>query len=304
MTLHNQKGGFLRTWQTELLFALPIVAFVFYLFYLWYAVLDRYFIFLYYHNMGPRFDTTPFGAVTSSRYWMSGLVDAGAVMVPYIALNFVLGRLVKSYRAPVWWRLWLLCAIPLLVAIPALVMTVNDPVLPLANAVQVTLAVLVGLALALLPGKIAAEKPRTLVWLMVDGLAPAILLLSLIRIDSIGDWLARGRVSFMYYSGALVAAGLALLAVNTVVCWWRRIQPPDTAAWLASGFSIAYLLMPLCHYLFAGGSNRAIHFAYITDSANFFANNALIQIGIWGSVALPALGVTRLRQQLVLRRAH
>lgn len=302
MALHNQKGVFLRAWQTELLFAIPAVALVFHLFYRWFAVLDRYFIFLYFHDMGPGFDTTPFGPVTSSRYWMAGLVAAGTVMVPYVTINLVLGRLFKSFRAPVWWRLWLLCAIPLLIAIPALVMTVNDPGLPLSNAVQVTLATLVGLALALLPGRMAAEKPRTLVWLMVDGLAPAILLLSLIRIDSVSDWLARERVSLVVYMIILCLIGLALLVVTTAFCWWLRIHPPDAATWLAAGFSIAYLLLPLCHYLFAGGSNGAIHFAYITDSANFFVHNGLAQIGIWGAVGLFALGLTRLRKWLVRRR--
>jgi hypothetical protein len=87
-----------KAWQAELFFAVPIVAFVIYLFYTWFAVLDRYFIFLYFHVMGPRFDTTPFGWVTASRYWMSGLVASGAVMVPYIAINFVLGRVVKTFR--------------------------------------------------------------------------------------------------------------------------------------------------------------------------------------------------------------
>ena len=81
----------LRAWQVELFFAVPIVAFVISLFYTWFAVLDRYFIFLYHHNMGPGFDTTPFGWVTASHYWMSGLVAGGAVMVPYMAINPVLG---------------------------------------------------------------------------------------------------------------------------------------------------------------------------------------------------------------------
>ena len=89
-----------KTWQTELLFAVPIVAFVIYLFHTWFAVLDRYFIFLYFHNMGPEFDTTPFGRVTAGRYRMSGLVASGAVMVSYITVNFMLGRVIKKFRAP------------------------------------------------------------------------------------------------------------------------------------------------------------------------------------------------------------
>ena len=127
-----------KAWQVELLFAAPIVAFVIYLFYTWFAVLDRYLIFLYFHDMGPGFDTTPFGRVTASRYWMSGLVASGAVMIPYLGINLVLGRAVRTFRAPEWRRLWLLCAVPLSIAIPAIVMTANDPVLPPIHAAQVT----------------------------------------------------------------------------------------------------------------------------------------------------------------------
>src|SRR5690606_2084434 len=133
-------------WRVEIAFALPIVALVTYLIYTWFAVSARYFIFLYFHEMGAGFDTTPFGAVPASRYWVSGLVPRGAVVLLYLAANFVLGRLLRADRAPVWWRAWLLAAVPLLVIIPAMVMTVNDPVLPLANAAQLTPATLAGLA--------------------------------------------------------------------------------------------------------------------------------------------------------------
>jgi hypothetical protein len=122
-----------KAWQRTLPFATGIVTLVSYLFYVWYAVADRYFIFLYFHEMGLGFDTTPFGWVTAGRYWMAGLVAGGAVQVCYLATNLVLGRLTPAYQAPVWWRVWLLSAIPSTLILPALTMTVNDPVLPLSN---------------------------------------------------------------------------------------------------------------------------------------------------------------------------
>jgi hypothetical protein len=88
-----------RTWRVELLFALPIVAWVTYLFYTWFAVRDRYFIFLYFHDMGAGFDTTPFGRVTASRYWMSGLVAAGAVWVAVALVAVGVTRLRRRLRA-------------------------------------------------------------------------------------------------------------------------------------------------------------------------------------------------------------
>jgi hypothetical protein len=64
----------LKAWLLELCFAVPIVAFVIYVFYTWFAVRNRHLILLYSPDIGPGFDTTPFGWVTASRYWMSGLV--------------------------------------------------------------------------------------------------------------------------------------------------------------------------------------------------------------------------------------
>lgn len=289
-------------WPRAVLFAGPIVAFVVYLFYTWFAVNDRYLIFLYYHDMGPGFDTTPFGWVTASRYWMSGLVAAGAVAVGYSTVNVVLGRLFQGYRSPEWWRLWALCAVPLAIAVPALVMTVNDPVLPLANALQVTLVALSGLALALMPGRWAAERPLDLAWLLVDGLALATLLLILPGIGRLSTWLARGSAVYVYRLVFVLAGGLGLLALVTILRWWRRTEIPRAGSWFASGLIVAYLLFPLYHHLFWSNDNLSWndpgYFVYISDADNYFSRNWLLQTAIWAFVALLALGLTRLRQRL------
>ena len=44
--------------------------------YYWFAVANRYVIFLHAH-----LDATPFDDVTRSRYWIAGLVASGIVMV-------------------------------------------------------------------------------------------------------------------------------------------------------------------------------------------------------------------------------
>ncbi len=284
----------------ELLFAVPIVALVMYLFYTWFAVLDRYFIFLYFHNMGAGFDTTPFGWVTASRYWMSGLVASGAVMVPYIAVNFVLGRVVKTFRAPAWWRLWILCAIPLLIAISAIVMTVNDPVLPLSNAAQVTAVTLIGLALAVMLGQVAAKRPLAYILLMIDGFALACLLSSLVRFEYYPRWLARGNTGVIYRHLAVVTVGIVLLIIMTAFYYfWRRAAIPSALAWFIAGLDIVYLFLPLYHHLCwckdYGSWTDPDYFAYIPDADNYFARSALFQIGVWIAVALIALGLTRLR---------
>jgi hypothetical protein len=302
-----RHGTGFRAWQGALLFAIPMVAFIIFLFYTWFAVLDRYFIFLYFHDMGPGFDTTPFGWVTASRYWMSGLVAAGAVMVPYMAIHFVLGRVLKTFRSPEWWRVWILCAVPLSMAIPAIVMTVNDPVLPLANAAQVTAATLLGLALAVVLGQVAANRPLAYILLMLDGFALACLLIALPSFEDYPRWLARGSTTYIYRHLAMVTACVVLLMIMTGGYYaWRRAEIPDPILWFIAGLDISYLFLPLYHHLFwckdDGSWTDPDYFAYISDADNYFARSPLVQIGVWIAVALVVLGLTRLRLWLFGQR--
>jgi hypothetical protein len=296
-----------RGWLVELLFAVPIVAGVIGLFYTWYAVRDRYFIFLYYHDMGPGFDTGPFGWVTTGRYRMSALVASGAVMVLYLGIHLVLGRALKRFRAPVWWRVWVLCAIPLTVAVPAIVMTVNEPVLPLALAVQVAAVMLVGLALAVWLGRLAAERPLAFTLALIDGGAVAALLVFLTAFERYTAWLARGSRAYILVHLVSVGAGMALLAAMTVVyVLWRRAPMPGAQTMLVAGLDIGYLLMPLVHHLFfSADRGRWLdpgYTPYLTSADNYFARSAWVQLGTWLVVALIALGVYRLRVLLLERR--
>ena len=137
----RQTVTLLSGWTSAALYAAPVSAAVLGLFYYWFAVADRYSVFLYEH-----LGATPFDATTSSRYWMCGLVAAGIVMLIYISVNWVLGRIARrrdeAYRPPSWHRVWLACAIPLIVGIPAITMTFNQPVLPLSLALACAMATL------------------------------------------------------------------------------------------------------------------------------------------------------------------
>ena len=83
-----------RSWRRALLHALPLTLLVLGLFFYWFAVADRCAIFLYGH-----LNATPFDRSTSSRYWMSGLVAAGAVLVVYTLTNWLMGRLAVRLKA-------------------------------------------------------------------------------------------------------------------------------------------------------------------------------------------------------------
>jgi len=288
-----------ETWRAAWLHALPVTASVIYLFYYWFAVADRYIVFLYYHNMRPRIpDTSPFGDVTSSRYWMAGLVASGMVMVTYTATSWLLGRLVARYRPPAWWQVWTWCAVPLLVGIPAITMSVNRPTLPALNAAQTTLVTLIGLALALMPGRLAAECPRTLIWLACDGSAPALVLLR-------GPWyFPLVKVGWSPDAARLVTpwisfvVGMVWLLLMTVLRVWRRTPIPGAAAVLASGLCLAYPLMILVHHVVGTDG-----YWYVSNSSNFFEDDAR-QIALWLAAAVMAMSITGLRKRLAARRVN
>ncbi len=247
--------------------------------------------------MGSLFpDTSPFSAVTRSRYWMAGLVASGTVLTLYTLVSWLLGRLMAHYGPPAWWRMWALCAAPLLIGIPLITMTVNQPTLPLWNALQVTLVTLAGLALGLMPGKIAATRPTNCLLLAFDGGALMLVLLLAPGFEDVSRWLASGTTWRLHSMLLGFGAAALLLLISTGLRLWRRKPMPSAASVIAAGLSAAYVLMPLVHHLgFTDG-----HY-YISSASNFFARNGAFQILTWLIAAAIALEITRLREHLETR---
>ncbi|MEW5957396.1 MAG: hypothetical protein AB1801_06715 [Chloroflexota bacterium] len=285
--------------RSTVVHALPATALVLGLFTYWFAVADRYIVFLYYHHMGPRYpDTSPFSDVTGSRYWMAGLVVGGAVLVLYTAAAWVCGRLNREYRPPAWRRVWLAAAGPLSIGLPAITMTANQPPLPLFNAMQVTLAALIGLALALMPARIAAARPAALIWLGGDGLALMSVLLFTPAFEDVPYWLANGSVWYLRMLVFGFAAGGGLLLLLTGLQVWLRAPVPSATEVFVAGLEVAYPGLTLLHHIgFTDG------YYYITDQDNFFAGNIWLQLATWLLAAEVAWGITRLRAYLAARRA-
>ena len=264
----------------------------------WFAVADRYRLFLYYHDMGPLVaDTSPFSRVTASRYWMSGLVWAGAVMALYVGANWIAGRISQRYRTPAWWQVWALCAAPLLVIAPLITMTANEPILPASNAGQVTLAVLAGLALALAPGRMAATRPADLLFLTLDGVALMLILTAALGIERVGQLTSGSDFYIIVIVVISAAAGLTLLFVLGHLRLSRGRTMPSLGELIVSGFCVAYLLMPLLHH--AGFTDG---YYYISDADNFFVRRLGWQLVLWLALILLAAGVSWQRQHLQLKR--
>ena len=277
---------------------LPVVGVVLTLITYWFAVADRYIIFLYYHGMGPLVpDTSPFSEVTRSRYWMSGLVAAGVVMVLYSGACWLLGRLSADYHPPSWWLTWIWTATVLAVGIPLITATVNQPPLPLGYAAQVMVTTLTGLALALVPGSMAARRPIYLLGLALDGTAVMIILYFCGKLDSAGRWWTNGD---WWRAGIIiggVSVGIAGLLIMTALRIGLRREIPGTITEMVAGLNV-FLLLPLVHYLFVGIIDG---YFYISNAANFFASTVWYQAFALLLTALFVWLVTQLRRYLVRR---
>lgn len=274
-----------RPWGQAALCAGGISVFVLGLFYYWFGVADRYAVFLYEH-----LGSTPFDAVTSSRYWMAGLVAAGMLLVFSIALHGLLGRLRPGYHPPAWPRVWLLCAPFLLAGIPLITMTLNAPTLPAALAFSCALAALAGVALAIWPAEWAARRPLDLILLGLDGAGLMLPLLLLRALEAPGRGLhVSPALSYTIAAGSLLA-GAGCLIVTTLVRRWRRRSMPGAGALLAAGACVAYLLMPLAHHLFFTPAG----YSYISTASNFFTFDLRLQAATWVVVIGLAVGISRL----------
>ena len=290
------RGG---KWNTAILHAFPVTLLLLGMFTYWFGVADRYAVFLYEH-----LGATPFDAVTRGRYWMAGLIATGIVLVLYVSLNWFLGQMAahrgRPYCPPAWLSVWALCVLPLVIGIPLITMTLNEPTLPLGLAVACLISTLAGLALALLPGRLAATKPMELVWLAVDGagLVPILLLLKVIELPATGLRLPFPPEFVPLFAVGIVAAGVIWLGVMTLFRRWRRRPAPGAVELLLAGFSLSYLLMPLIHYLLATPSE----YRYISAASNFFAASIVVQIVTFGVATALAIGAAQVRLALNERR--
>jgi hypothetical protein len=189
--------------------------------------------------------------------------------------------------------------VPLAIGIPAITMTVNTPTLPLRLAAACAVATLAGLAVALAPGRWAAERPGDLMWLAADGagLMPALLLLRAVELPGRGLSVTPA-VAWAFAVGGLVA-GAVWLAVMSMLRLWRRTETPGASALFLAGIGLSYLLMPFVHYLIAGPPG----FRYLSDAANFFALNPGVQLLVGVAAAGLAVSATAFRNRMDRHRS-
>lgn len=283
------NGSIMR--KSPLFHAIPILIFVSGLFYYWFAVANRYIIFLYNH-----YKATPFDGHTIGRYLMTGLVASGAVMVLYTIVNWYLARIARlryqHYAPPIWKTVWLICAIPLTVSILYITVMLNQPTLPWPLAIACTVVTLAGLALALPPAAIAVQQPQRLVWLTLTGtgLIPSLLLFRAIELPVQG--LDLTGMAYMIAIGSTLAGIVWLVLLSWLQA--SQSQPPLKATELfIAGSCLSYLVLPLIHYLLLVPPQ----FRYISAAANFFAVNPFVQFLCFGLTAYLAHMTAQMQQK-------
>ena len=232
----------------------------------WFGFANRHLVFLYEHDMGGP-DTSPFSAVTSSRYWMTGFVAGGIMLLAALLLGWRRVRLD-------WRSSWLGLALPLLIAIPIITMTVNSPRLPPGLAAATATVAALAMGVALWPLTLVDWEREDRFLLFLDGLILGGFLFGLTILQASFN---RSGIGATILLGSLILIGAALAAVAPIALhWWRDREVASPVNLVAATFSLGYLAANLAHYLiFANG------YFYISSSGNYFAPSWLWQLIVW-----------------------
>lgn len=266
------------------LHALCIVAFTLAVFFYWFVLADRGRVFLYGH-----LDAAPFDAVTRSRYWMAGLVAAGYLLPPYVALA-LWARKSERVLLPAAGPTLAYLTVPLAVGILVTADALGEPPLPLYLCAALVAAALAGVYLVLW----YAEKVAMWGWHALSlaanaaGLAPLLLLFRAVELPGKG-------LSVSVSLAWAVAIGSVLFGLLWLggATWLRRRRGQSPYAprdLLAAAFLGCYVALPAIHHLIATPPG----YKYITTAENFFAGSLALQGTTWLLALAVIYGTCRL----------
>ena len=234
---------------------------------LWFVFLDRRFIFLYGH-----LHSTPFDFRTASRYWMTGLVASGAVLIACAVVNLVIKKICRNYQLPDWKVIWEYVCLILILPLLIILAFVGKPPIPALLFLWILVVLFAGLRLALYASNFIVTNFSQSVFAFFDGLAlvPVLLFIPLGL-----EFGLRKSLPAVLIIAPIVIAGIALFGLWIMTLFYKRFKKPYPSQIniFLSGLVSSYLLLPLLHYL----GSRPGYIRYISDSANFFANKIWLQ---------------------------
>jgi len=246
------------------------------LFYHWFAIANRYVVFLYEH-----LGAGPFQEPNYSRHWMAGLVASGALFCIYALVGWCCVSLTnafhKTYNPPSWQQVWLLSALPVAIGIWAITTRCNFPTLPWQLSARCIIAAWIGMALALWLAELIVHQTSEALWVILQGagMVPILLLLRAIELPSHG--LASPASAYLLAIAGLTVGILWIAGVARLRLALRKPSLNPFSVFCA-GLGLSYVVLPFVHYLFLTPPG----IRYISTAGNFFAISPVVQLLCWG----------------------
>ncbi len=263
-------------------------------YYYWFAIADRDYLFLYGH-----FGWGPFHSITAGRYWMTGLVLSSFIALFYTLFNLLL-RLIflvmkKNYSLPSWKHIWLISQPAIVAGVPLIIMNVSYPVMPFSITLMCITAASAGLGLGLYTSEMFMRDAKKFLIISLDGLGlvPPLILIPALGLPAKG--ILTMPLAIVLSSGSVIFSFAWLMSISFV--YKRRgIIPGRGYEILLFACFYSYLVLPMLHYLFATPPGRP----YITASDNFFPDSFYLKILTWTVVFLTVFFISKLRAKILI----
>ncbi len=257
------------------------------LFSYWFAIANRYVVFLYEH-----LGAGPFQEPNYSRHWMAGLVASGALLCVYALVGWccvgfaTLFR--KTYHLSSWRHVWLLSALPVAVGIWTVTTRGKIPTLPGSLSARCIVAAWTGMALALWLADLMVQRTSEALWVILHGagMVPILLLLRAVELPSYG--LVSPASAYLLGIAGLVAGVLWMAGMARLRLLWRK-PPLNPFSVFCAGLGLSYVVLPFVHYLFLTPPG----IRYISTADNFFAVSPVVQLLCWGIGALVVFAINK-----------
>jgi len=257
------------------------------LFFYWFAIANRYVVFLYEH-----LGAGPFQEPNYSRHWMAGLVASGALLCVYALVGWCYRSLVAAFRKtdhmPSWQHVWMMNALPVAIGIWALTTQGKIPALPGSLSARCIIAAWTGMALALWLADLMVQRTSEALWVIVHGagMVPILLLLRAVELPSYG--LVSPSSAYLLGIAGLTVGVLWMAGMARLRLVWRK-PPLNPFSIFCAGLGLSYVVLPFVHYLFFTPPG----IRYISTAGNFFAMSLAVQLLCWGIGALAVLAINK-----------
>jgi len=245
-----------------MVFSFIISGIVLVLFFYVFVVADRTQIFLYNH-----LTFTPQDYTTQSRYFMAGLVISGFVFVVYLLLRLLVRKPINSRS------LLKQITLPISIGILYITLVLGRPTISLPFAVATVASTLIGLTLSFYTAEyLFCQRLQSFrVLPAIIGLVPLLTLFH--AVEFYGHLPSITLTRALFVSLGTVGFALVVLGLSNFFFRHKKIYFPATMPSFALSLWVAYVLMPLVHFLQTPFSSK-----YFTTADNFLAKNPFLQL--------------------------